>query len=97
MIRPGTWNGDDFFGAAILMVIAALVGLGAWFIIKLASADGRIQHCFVEYSVSSEAPPTYVVRGYRSWCSNVIVGMAPDVASAEAIEKADPACVKAGH
>lgn len=66
------WNGEDI-SVALFLVALLLVGLvGAYALIKTATASGIVDSCIVKQSPGSNmyTGPMYVVEGHRSWRSD---------------------------
>lgn len=54
------------------LVLVCLLLLGGTSIYKTIAADGRVTHCYVE---AGGGLPVYRIVGYRSWRSDVTVGI----------------------
>jgi phosphatidylglycerophosphate synthase len=81
MKKLGSWDGDDLGVFALLLILAAIVGIAAWVVIAAIRADSHVEYCYVQRE--NAGLPVFDVYGYRSWRSDIVMAVEPTAEAAQ--------------
>lgn len=71
------WDAGDWCAGVFGMLLFALAVMSLVCLSNVIKADGRVDHCYIEfYNQSQVMPGTYVVNGHRPWRPDVVLGHA---------------------